>query len=64
MTNREKLIELLTEKDGKVGYTMIRNLLSISPFDDYYCLNDTRCEDAHCNCSICAAKWLNMEAKE
>lgn len=62
MTNREMLIDLLTEKDGKVNYPAIRHLLLTSPLD-FYCETE-RCEDAHNNCSICTAKWLNEEAKE
>ena len=62
MTNREKLIELLTEKDGKVNYPAIRSFLSTSPLD-FYCETD-RCEDAHNNCSICTTQWLNKEAEE
>ena len=61
MTNREKLIELLTEKDEKVNYPALRSLLLSSPLD-FYCETD-RCEDAQNNCSICATKWLNEEAQ-
>lgn len=62
MTNREKLIVLLTEKNGKVSYPALRSLLSASPLD-FYCQTE-RCEDAHNNCSVCTVQWLNEEAKE
>ena len=61
MTNREKLIDLLQEKDGKVNYPALRSLLLTSPLD-FYC-ETTRCKDAQDNCSICAARWLNEEVK-
>lgn len=62
MTNREKLIELLTEKDGKVNYPALRSLLLVSPIN-FYC-EVARCKGANNNCSICTAQWLNEEAKK
>lgn len=58
MTNREKLIELLTEKDGKVQAEELFDLISTCSFysdedDCFGCLKD---------CNICVAKWLNEEA--
>ena len=64
MTNREKLIELLTEEnDGTVNIEEMFLLLEKSPFG-YSCLNYIWCEDADNSCSVCAAKWLNEEAEE
>ncbi len=59
MTNREKLIDLLTEKDGEVD---------IKSFADF--LGAFACEICPCEChrrGSCErhfAKWLNKEAKE
>lgn len=63
MTNREKLIDLLTEKDGKVNIEEIDLLLEESPLG-ISCPYTFKCEDADNSCDVCAAKWLNEEAKE
>lgn len=62
MTNREKLIDLLTECDGKVDVIAIDRFLFYSPLnvDGRKCM---RCEVGK-GCSICTARWLNGEAKE
>ena len=63
MTNREKLIELLTEeKDGMANIKEIDILLNKSPLGNS-CPRDFKCEDANDSCVVCAAKWLNEEAK-
>jgi hypothetical protein len=70
MTNREKLIELLTEEnDGVVNSAEIARLLEESPLLGEsshvgFCPNDFKCEDSGCSCAVCAAKWLNEKAKE
>lgn len=59
MTNREKLIDLLTERDGEVDSLQIGGFLEESPLmlDCPY-----PCKDLSCN--RCTATWLNEEAKE
>ena len=62
MTNREKLIELLAEKDGKVDIKAIDELIDCSPFRKR-CSVYFNC-DGDIKCSVCASQWLNKEAKE
>lgn len=64
MTNREKLIEILTEEnDDKAKVKEIYPLLIKSPFG-YSCPSLYKCEDVGDQCAVCAEKWLNEEAKE
>lgn len=61
MTNREKLIELLTEKDGKVDLYRLVDLLNDSPL--VYCSSTEKC-GTFSACCECFTDWLNKEAKE
>ena len=60
MTNREKLIELLTERNGEVKSTHIKRFIYGSPL--IYCEHYDRCEDYR-SCNECVAKWLNEEVE-
>ena len=60
MTNREKLIELLTERDGKVDSRSLRTFLAKDPL--VHCFSTPWCEQ-YDDCDECVAKWLNEEAE-
>ena len=61
MTNREKLIDLLTENDeADFAYEMY-HFIKFSPLGD--CKN-IDCSLVNKTCNQCIADWLNKEAKE
>lgn len=60
MTNREKLIELLTERNGEVESVRITMFIDDSPLT--HCKHFDRCEDYR-SCNECVTKWLNEEAQ-
>ena len=66
MTNREKLISLLTEKDGKVRMFEIGIFLTKSPLIED-CKGVVNCGAYRClkyiSCTKCVTAWLNEEAK-
>lgn len=66
MTNREKLIELLTEKDGKVNSFEIGFFLAESPLI-MNCKGMENRGKYRCgkykSCTECVTTWLNEEAK-
>lgn len=64
MTNREKLIELLQERDGKVKLEEISRLIGKTPLG-HPCPDSFWCPGAYDSCcEKCAAKWLNEEARD
>lgn len=67
MTNKEKLIELLQEKDGRVNVFGIGCFLTESPLIEQ-CKGMENCGTYRCgkykSCTDCVTAWLNEEAKE
>jgi len=68
MTNREKLIELLTERDGMVDVIALDEFFAHSPFSISFDGGEIKC-GIECKsdnrlCFKCEAEWLNEEAKE
>ena len=60
MTNREKLIDLLTECDGEVDIIRLSNFIDDTPLTDSWSFE--KCSNK--SCVKCIAVWLNEEAKE
>lgn len=63
MTNREKLIDLLTEKDGLVNVIALDEFLYYSPLAIARRGCGIECKHNKV-CFECVTDWLNEEAKE
>ena len=61
MTNKQKLINLLHEQDGKVDAVQIKNFIDNSPLT--HCKFFNRCND-FTTCKTCVAHWLNEECED